>query len=156
MSEQLSGEQLAFWNAYLRSLSHAPPPAQLSASIAGNEAIADQLLALYLSGKKTAGSSLLPDYLHSGEDVPKVGNHWIILDSQEVPRCIVKTVRVANYRFADVPDEVAIAEGEGDSSLEFWRQTHIEFFTPYLQQWGVTDLDEAELITEYYELVFRQ
>ena len=124
------------------------------AAVAGNLEIADQLLALYLNGKKTAGSSLEKDYVVTGDAFPKIGNYWIILDSQNNPRCIVKTVRVESYQFDQVPEEVAIAEGEGDLSLNYWRQAHISFFTPYFKDWGVSDIDKETLIVEFIEVVF--
>ena len=54
-----------------------------------------------------------------------------------------------------MPEEVAIAEGEGDLSLDYWRKAHIEFFTPYLKSWGVTELDKETLITEFFEIVYK-
>jgi uncharacterized protein YhfF len=144
-----------YWNSYLSSFVEKPIDTNVEASIAGNEEIADQLLELYLSGKKTAGSGLVKDYELSGDKLPKVGNHWIILDRQKNPRCIVKTLRVEIYQFDQVPEEVAIAEGEGDLSIEYWRKAHIEFFTPFLTDWKITDLDKEKLITEFYKVVYK-
>ncbi len=110
---------------------------------------------LYLDGKKTAGSGLVKDYEMAGDDLPKVDNHWIILDANEKPRCIVKTTRVEFHRFDQVPLEVALAEGEGDLSLEYWKKSHREFFTPYLEGLGLSDLESAQIVTEFYDLVFR-
>lgn len=151
----LNKEETEYLNSYLSTLTAKPDPLFVEASIAGNEEIADELLDLYLMGKKTAGSSLLKDYMFSGDELPKVGNYWIILDSQKIPRCIVKTVRVETYQFDSVPEEVATAEGEGDLSLEYWRKAHIEFFTPFLSEWNITDLNKETLVTEFYEVVYK-
>ena len=145
---------LTYWKSYLGTLEEKPLDPHFEAGIAGNTAIADKLLGLYLSGKKSAGSGLLKDFELAGDPLPKVGNYWIILDSKEEPRCIVKTVRVELHQFDQVPIEVAQAEGEGDLSLEYWRKVHIEFFTPYLEAWDITDLDKETVVTEFYELVF--
>ncbi len=144
-----------FWNLYLSTLPNPPKGLTAEASIAGNNEIADQLLELYLSGKKYAGSGLVVDYKISGDHLPQVGNHWIILDSQKKPRCIVKTVRVEIYQFDKVPKEVAVAEGEGDLSLDYWRKAHIEFFTPFLKGWGVKELNKEDVVTEFYEVVYK-
>lgn len=152
---KLNNVELDYWNSYLSTLDEKPKVPNVEASIAGNDEIADQLLDLYLTGKKTAGSGLVKDYELSGDELPKVGNHWILLDSKKSPRCIVKTVRVEFYQFDQVPREVAIAEGEGDLSLEYWRNAHINFFRTFLKDWGVTDLDKETLVTEFYELVFK-
>jgi uncharacterized protein YhfF len=152
---KLNERELAYWKSYLKALPEKPLNRFVEAGIPGDDKIADQLLALYLSGKKSAGSSLVKDFEIAGDPLPEVGNFWIILDSNKEPRCIVKTVRVEIYQFDQVPEEVAIAEGEGDLSLEYWREAHIDFFTPFLESWGITDLDREKLITEFYELVHR-
>jgi 5-formyltetrahydrofolate cyclo-ligase len=95
---------------------------RITAAMPGNEAIADELVELYLAGKKTAGSGLVKDYETAGDPLPKVGDQWTILDSRRRPRATAKTVRVEIHRFRDVPVEIAIAEGEGDLSLDYWRE----------------------------------
>lgn len=58
-------------------------------------------------------------------------------------------------RFRDVTAEIAVAEGEGDLSLAYWREAHRSFFTPYLAELGIADLEDAELLIEFFELVYR-
>lgn len=152
----LTKKELDLWNLYLSTIAVKPIRPNIEASIAGSLDIADELLGLYLSGRKTAGSGLVRDYELAGDLLPKVGNYWIILDSKNNPRCIVKTVRVEFYQFDQVPEEVAIAEGEGDLSLDYWRKAHIEFFSPFLKDWGISDLDKETLVTEFYEVVYKK
>lgn len=148
-------EELEYWNSYIETLKIKPENPVVEAGIAGNDEIADELLELYLNGTKSAGSGLVKDYELAGDPLPQVGNYWIILDSKKKPRCIVQTIRVELYQFDQVPDEVATAEGEGDLSLDYWRKAHIDFFTPFLKDWGITDLDKETLITEFYEVVYK-
>lgn len=143
-----------YWNRYLATLEEEPTEPRVEASIAGNLDIADRLLGLYLSGSKRAGSGLVADYKHNNDPLPKVGDFWIILDSKLIPRCIVKTTRIQICNFKDVGEEVAVAEGEGDLSLEYWRKAHRDFFSPFLDVWGIKDLDTAEVLTEFYDVVF--
>lgn len=88
--------------------------------------LADELLALVLSGKKTATCGALgvfgPD-----EPMPVVGRRDVVLDGRGKPACIVETVAVTEYRFDDVPEDFAVAEGEG--SYDDWRAGHITYFT---------------------------
>lgn len=151
----MSQKELEYWNSYIETLEDKPSNPSVDAGIAGNEEIADELLNLYLSGKKIAGSGLVKDYEVANDPLPTVGNFWIILNSKNEPKCIVKTVRVEYYQFGQVPEEVAIAEGEGDFSLDYWRKAHVEFFTPFLKDWGITDLDKETLVTEFYEVVYK-
>ncbi len=152
----LSPEQDAFWQRYQASVKEVPCDSEVYASIAGDERNADALLQLYLDGKKSAGSGLAKDYEVSGEPLPEVGRYWMILDSKGHPRCLVKTVKVETHRFDSVPEYVAKAEGEGDLSLQYWKDGHARFFQPYLKELGIEKLEEAEVVTEFFEVVFRE
>jgi 5-formyltetrahydrofolate cyclo-ligase len=145
-----------YWTEFLKTQERGLEDAHVESSIAGNKEIADELLELYLQGKKTAGSGLVKDYELAGDDLPKSGQFWIILDSSERPRCIVETVRVEVHKFKDIPVEVAKAEGEGDLSVEYWKKAHRDFFSPYLSDWGISNLDEEDVVTEFYELVYKE
>lgn len=151
----MNEKEKKYWNAYLETCECKIDSSCVEAGIAGNKEIADELLNLFLVGKKRAASGLVKDYEVKSIDFPKIGDHWIILDSREEPKCIVKTVNVEFCQFDKVSEKVALAEGEGDSSLEYWRKAHIEFFTPFLEGLGITDLDNETLVTEYYELVYK-
>ena len=150
----LTHEQQDYWDVYVRTLEKPPSQPQVTAGIAGDSAIADELLSLYLNGSKTAGSSLVRDYELTGEEFPGLEDYWIILDSSGHPRCIVKTVRVEFFVFGEVPEHVAIAEGEGDLSVAYWKRAHKDFFEPFLAEWGVMDLNKARVVTEFFELVY--
>ena len=150
----LTEPEKQYWQSYLNT-----SPAGLSkkifveASYAGNQSSTDQLLALYLSGKKTAGSSMAEDFTSSGEPLPQVGNFWILLNSLDEPSCILRTERVVLTQFKNVSEEIARAEGEGDLSLQHWRDSHRRFFAPFLAGWGVAHIDEATVVTEFFRIV---
>jgi 5-formyltetrahydrofolate cyclo-ligase len=149
--------EFAYWQKYLVSVGGDENLAKafVSASHAGNAQITDEFLELYFSGKKTAGSSLMEDFLAAGDPLPTVGNHWIYLNSKDEPSCILRTEKVVRHKFKDVPVSIAIAEGEGDLSLDYWKRVHAELYQPYLQAWGVSDLNEATVITEFFKIVYR-
>jgi 5-formyltetrahydrofolate cyclo-ligase len=153
---KLKPAELEFWRNYrgAKPRDEVSNDAAISASIAGDDRNADELLQLYLNGKKTAASSLLIGYENAGEPLPQVGDFWIILNSGGVPKCIVKTIRVEIHRFDRVPESVATAEGEGDLSLAYWTKAHREFFQPYLQRLNVEDLSQERVITEFYDVVW--
>jgi uncharacterized protein YhfF len=147
-----------FWERFLASRTDRAElqNCRVEANFCGNREIADELLALYLCGKKTAGSGLVKDYELAGDPLPTPGNFWIILDSSETPRCLVRTVTVEIHKFSEVPAHIAEAEGEGDLSLAYWREAHRRFFTPHLKKWGITNLEEAAVITEFFEVVYKE
>lgn len=150
----LNEKEQAFWNEYLESLDEKPFRPYVSANIAGNEKIANGLLELFLCGKKNAASGLAKDYQARDEKAPEEGDYWIILDQDKTPRAIVKTVRIEYHLFKEVTEEIAVAEGEGDLSLKTWQDLHREFFTPYLEELKIADLNNAMVVTEFFELVW--
>ncbi len=92
---------------------------------------ADELLALVLSGTKTATSGALWDYEAEGEQLPTPGALGIVTDGRGVPHALVVTTQVEIVPFDEVSAEHAYLEGEGDRSLATWRKAHERFFTEH-------------------------
>ena len=156
MIDKLKPIEKEFWNEYIKQNSiELAENVFVEANPAGSLEITDDLIDLYLAGKKSAGSSLVEDFETCGDPLPKVGNFWILLNSKEEPVMILKTVRIEINKFKDIPVRIAIAEGEGDSSLAYWKEVHSRLYSPYLKQWGVDDINEAHVITEFFEIVHR-
>ncbi|MBX2994978.1 MAG: ASCH domain-containing protein [Bdellovibrionaceae bacterium] len=157
MTNHLRDIEQDFFDAYFSNLSDDDKEGitTISASSPGNDATSSELLALYLCGKKTAGSGLVADYINTGDPLPKPGHLWIVLDKDKKPKCILKTVAVEVHKFKDVPERIAKAEGEGDLSLDYWRRAHQEFFKPHLKRLKIENLDEAEVVTEFFERVHK-
>jgi uncharacterized protein YhfF len=87
--------------------------------------LADELLELVLTGKKSATCWAASE----GDKGVVVGKRWIVKDGQGGPSAILETVEVARRRFGDVVAAFAHDEGEGDRSLDSWRRAHAEYFT---------------------------
>ena len=91
-------------------------------------ALADELLALVLAGKKTATCTALWQYEIERWPLPQAGEKSIVVDSAKRPCCIVETTGVEIKRFDEIDAEFAHDEGEGDQSYEYWRAAHEEYF----------------------------
>ena len=87
-------------------------------------AAADQLLALVLAGTKRATSWSAAD----GAKGTEVGGQWVIEDGRGLPRAIVETTELFVRPFDQVDADFAAAEGEGDLSLDHWREAHRAYF----------------------------
>jgi uncharacterized protein YhfF len=86
--------------------------------------LANELLELVLTGKKSATCWAVSE----GDKGVVVGKRWIIKDGQGRPSAILESVELALRRFGDVVAAFAHDEGEGDRSLEYWRQAHTKYF----------------------------
>jgi len=85
-----------------------------------------------------------------GEPIPRAGELSVILDGDGDPLCVIRTTHVEIRRFADVDEEFAWTEGEGDRSLAYWREAHVSFFTAA----GTPPEDDTELVLERFELLW--
>lgn len=112
----------------------------------------DKLAALVQEGIKTATCSAYDLYVAENEPIPKVGDYSIILDSKDNAVCIVRTSKITICPFKDVTAEHAFKEGEGDRSLEYWRQVHKEFLESELGKIDMAFNEEAKVICEEFEL----
>jgi uncharacterized protein YhfF len=111
-------------------------------------ALADELLALVLAGRKTATCGALWQYEADGTPLPKPGERSIVLDGIKRPRCVIETSEVAVKRFDEVDAAFARDEGEGDLSYEYWRNAHETYF----RRQGKFSPDMA-LVCERFRLV---
>jgi uncharacterized protein YhfF len=100
--------------------------AQVGFKFGDSRALCDELLALVRQGAKTATCGALRDF-EAGEPMPQVGRRDVALDWDGKPALLIETVEVTIRRFHDVPEDFALAEGEGD--FDSWKQGHIAFFT---------------------------
>lgn len=142
-----------FWNEYKtqNGIDHD----DYNISMFGGPDIADELCALILAGEKTAGSSLVKDFEMAGDPLPKEGDYNVVINSEKEPVCIIKVLRTETHKFYDVPDSVAHAEGEGDKSLAHWQNVHEDFFSFFLEELEIPSLEEAEVITEHFQVVHK-
>ena len=87
-----------------------------------NKKQANELLDLVLKGKKVATTS---PYFEN-EEYPKIGDYSIVLDSDDMPRCIIKTTNYQIMKFNEMTYDICKLEGE-DETLDTWISNHVNF-----------------------------
>jgi len=105
------------------------PPQYASAiqfSFGDSPELAEQLLALVLSGKKTATSGAARDYGPGKEPLPQLGRRDIVRNGAGEPACVIETRGVEIKRFDEIEPAFTDREGEGDYAA--WRAAHEAFF----------------------------
>lgn len=118
-------------------------------------AVPDELAELVLRGIKTGTASAYPIYETENEALPKEGDYSVILDSKDEAVCIIKTTKVSIVPFREVNEEHAAKEGEGDGSLEYWRNVHVDFFSKEMSETGKIFDEDMPVVCEVFELVYR-
>lgn len=119
-----------------------------------NEQDANELAELVLRGKKKATASLLWVYEKSGKRPPQVGDLSVMTDWQGSPLCVIETSKVEIRAFEDVDDEFASAEGEGDLSLEYWRDAHWSYFGRVCKRLARKRSPKMPIVCEHFRVVF--
>jgi uncharacterized protein YhfF len=86
---------------------------------------------LILDGQKRATAGLLIDYVRENEELASKGDRLALVDDESRRVSTVVVADVATVPFIEVPWSFALAEGEGDESLEEWRDGHRRFWTEH-------------------------
>jgi uncharacterized protein YhfF len=121
----------------------------------------DKLVAAVLRGDKTATASLRAEYAPDGPDeLPRVGERSVVVDSDHEPVGILETTEVRVVRAGDVDEQFARDEGEGFESVADWRAAHERFWGPNPdrtaageQPWQIDD--DTLVVCERFRLVER-
>ena len=118
--------------------------------------LADELGLLVLSGIKTATCAAVWEYEAEGAPFQQPGDVWIVLDGSGAPLCITETTEVTVRRYNEVDAEFARSEGEGDLSLEYWREAHKNFFSRILPKFNQAFAEDMPLLCERFKVIYRQ
>ena len=158
MSENIITPQVQeFWQAYLATLPESERVTQYFPQVwsfgAGVE-MADDLGGLVVQGTKTATCSLYWEYEAGLEVLPEVGGLSIILDGRGGPLCLIETTSLEIKPFNTVDAQFAYNEGEGDRSLDYWRQAHWRFFGRTCAEIGRELSEDMPVVCERFKVLF--
>jgi len=106
-----------------------------------------------IKGTKRATAGWIAAAERDGTTIPTSGLISIVTDGFGIPLCAIETTRVDRVRFEDSTTEIAIAEGEGDLSLDDWRDVHRAYFDKEGARLGLTFTDDALLFHEYFRVL---
>ncbi|WP_017591715.1 ASCH domain-containing protein [Nocardiopsis potens] len=88
----------------------------------------DALVGAVLTGEKTSTTTLLAEFDHSGEEMPRPGVRGTVVDSAGRPVAVIETTEVRTVPLGEVDLAHVLAEGEGDASVAEWRAGHERFW----------------------------
>ena len=147
-----------YWRSYLNTLPADSPVRDeqyLAEGWGDSPRMADALGTLIADGTKTATCSALWEYEAEGSSLPEVGDKIVVLDGNDDPLCIVETTEVEVRPYDEVDARFAYEEGEGDRSLEYWREAHWRFFSRTLTGIGKEPAMDMPLVCERFRVIYR-
>ncbi len=148
-----------YWRTYLdsRKSELLTQDIEYEAWAFGNTAeLADNLGDLVKQGVKIATASLAWVYEAEDEVYPEAGDFSIILDGRGDPMCIIETTGVEVIAFNAVGEQHAHDEGEGDRSLDYWREVHWAFFEEECNSIGREPAEDMPVVCERFRLIYSQ
>ena len=146
-----------YWEQFLASL---PPDSPyhtrpyIAEGWGDGPAMADELGALIVQGTKTATCSALWEWEAEGNPIPEAGYLTIALDGRGEPLCIVETLEISIHQYNEVQADFARAEGEGDLSLNYWREAHRNYFSRVLLKVGKEFSEDMPLVCERFRVIY--
>ena len=143
-----------YWQAFLNETHRHPDTAYADCfHFELTEKLANELLALVLSGQKRATASSLWAFEAKGEAIPQVEDLCIVTDWNGEPQCVIETTKVTILPFRDMTYDICKREGE-DDNLKSWRKGHIHFFTSEGKRLGYTFSEDMPVVFEDFEVVY--
>lgn len=118
-----------------------------------NKKDADECADLVVQGIKQATSTSVWWFEKFNEDHPAIGDLAVITNWDGVPKAVVKTTRVEIVKFKDISEKYAFIEGEGDRSLEYWKEVHWKYYLNEMMEHGEMPSEEMEIVCEYFETI---
>lgn len=119
-----------------------------------SEQLSDELLEIVLSGRKRATSASVSEYVDAGEQLPRIGSHWIACDGRGVPRIILRSTELRIGAFDSVDADFAADEGEDDGSVASWKEEHRRYWERTAAARGATWSTSDEIVFERFTVVW--
>ena len=151
--------QRAYLDRYLDSLSElerARYTTFCADYFCADESNANLCAELVRQGKKKATCGMKLWYEQGMEQAPESGDLLVVTDWVGNPSSIVEFTEITECRFSEVTESFAAAEGEGDLSLEWWREAHREFFSRECEALGIPFSEDCKLVLEHFRLVYSE
>ena len=109
----------------------------------------ETIVNIVVHGNKRATAGMAAEYETEGEVIEYIGECLAMLDNDSQHIATLQVTRVDVSRFADVPDEFALAEAEGDLNAADFRASHFDFWT----RAGETITDDTMINQIYFDLL---
>lgn len=147
----------SYWRAFLRSRPDLDPALYYyeAFSFGNRPESAGELAGLVLRGVKTATSSLFWHYELRGKEPMREGDYHIVEVPGDGPVCVIRTTELRMRAFDEVDAGFAYDYGEGDRTLEWWREHMWSYYAEECRKLGLEAKPSMPLICERFEVVFR-
>jgi uncharacterized protein YhfF len=143
-----------FWREFCDK-SGTNPATRYQVWFFGNsEKMAKELAELVISGKKIATASLVDFNQKYPEVAPIDDGYSVVTDINGNPLCVIQTTEIRHLPFDEVDAQFAFDEGEGNQTLEDWRDGHWQYFTKEAAKNGLEFNEKSLVACERFRLLY--
>lgn len=150
----MSPEVKEFWQKFCGANGTNPETSFQIWYFGNTSEMAHELAELVISRKKTATASLVEFNEKHPELAPIPNGFSVITDFEGNPLCVIQTAEIRHLPFTEVDAQFAFDEGEGDQSLEYWRDVHWRYFTKEAAENGLEFNEKSLVCCERFRLLF--
>ena len=144
-----------YWNKFLKETNRsADDKCAGDLNFEAKGFVSDELIALVLSGKKTAFFTSWATYAIDKEPLPISGELYIVVDRANNPRCVIETESVNIVPFNEVTWPMAQREGE-DESLEVWKEKKQEYLDDEGAILGFEFTPDIKLVYQTFRVIYK-
>ncbi|RTE55524.1 ASCH domain-containing protein [Arenibacter aquaticus] len=119
-----------------------------------NEKDANHSLDLVINKTKKAMSQSLLGLQNRNEPLPKIGSFIVLTDWEGTAKCIVKTTSVKLKPLFSIDGDYAQLEGEGDKSLDQWKNIYWNYFARELATFKRVPKESMIVVCVTFEKVY--
>ncbi|WP_294429289.1 ASCH domain-containing protein [uncultured Treponema sp.] len=148
---------LEFWKQYLKDTNQNEENALYSGELVFEDSgFAGQTqLSLVLSGAKTAVFTPLDEIEINLEQVPVSGEVYVVLDSNDEPRCVIELTDVNVVPFNEIPWDLAQRDGENENLSE-WQDKMREYIEDEADLCGFEAREDSKIVCEIFRVIYKK
>ena len=144
-----------FWKKFCQSNDEINSETPYQVWFFGNTSeMARELAELVILGKKIATASLVEFNETHPESAPINNGFSVVTDFEGNPLCVIQTTEIRYLPFDKVDAQFASDEGEGDQTLEYWREVHHQCFTKEAEDFNLEFNESSLICCERFRLIY--
>jgi len=119
-----------------------------------NKKDADACAELVVNGIKKATATSLWWYLKNNAPLPKIGDQYIVTNWNGDAKAIIETTKIEQVPYNKITPEFAKIEGEGDTSLAYWKKVHKAYYTREMEPFHDKFEENMILVCEHFKTIY--
>ncbi len=146
-----------FWKQYLKDTNQNENEAVYSGELVfEDEGMTGRTqLSMVLSGSKTAMFTPLETIEINLEKMPVTGEVYVVLDTNDEPRCVIELTDVRIIPLNEISWELARKDGE-DEDMQDWKEKMEEFLEEEADLCGFEALPDSKIVCEIFKLIYKK